>query len=93
LFIESAPEGEIQYRGHSIRIHKAFDKMVVRSVLGYVAFVVVLGVVNKADANEENPPVKKKKGPKIDRRCWFDIDVDDEPLGRIMMGILLRSGN
>jgi len=33
------------------------------------------------------PAVAKKKGPKITNHVFFDIEIDGEPVGRVVMGL------
>jgi len=46
-----------------------------------IALVVVLAIVSTSDAK------KKKKGPKITSKVFFDVTIDGKDAGRIVMGL------
>jgi peptidylprolyl isomerase len=50
-----------------------------------IAFIVVLAIVSTTEAK------KKKKGPKITSKVFFDITIDGKDAGRIVMGLYGKS--
>jgi|EP00943_MAST-04B_sp_MAST-4B-sp1_P006536 peptidylprolyl isomerase len=46
-----------------------------------IALVVVLAIVSTSDAK------KKKKGPKVTSKVFFDVTIDGKDAGRIVMGL------
>ena len=46
-----------------------------------IAFIVVLAIVSTTEAK------KKKKGPKITSKVFFDVTIDGKDAGRIVMGL------